>query len=122
MEEHFEAEREISGSLKEFMLYFVGLGRGPHLRVKLDDLLEEMPHEKDDVVSDLEYLEEEGYVGTFSDSIYPTEVKGFNEILREAGFEELNETHYAVSEKGLEHVECLGLDSYEESLRYVFNQ
>lgn len=98
------------------MLYFVGLG-GPE--VSLEELLEKMPHSDNDITRDLERLEQEGYIRASADGIYPVETEGFNNILQDTEYDQIDDTAYSLDEKGQRYVRQAEIQKIEESLRQV---
>lgn len=120
VEEYSWSESDLSGSVREYMIYFTGLGEGRSLSVDLEELLEKLPYRESEVMDDLGRLEDTGYIESNHSGIYPLETKGFDERLEETVFESVEETSYRLGEKGLEFLSEAGLKDYEESLREIF--
>jgi hypothetical protein len=118
--ERFLGHSEMSGTLGEYMMYFVGLGEGESLEVDTSVLSEELPYEPEDVLDDLDRLEEEDYIESVYDSIHPDAVEGFNEIMDRTEFRELDPSSYRLGGKSREFIEKTDIDRIEESLKYVF--
>lgn len=97
-------------------MYFVGLGEPD---VSLEELLEKMPHAEDDIARDLEKLEEEGYVQASTDRIHPVEKDGFNDILQDTEYDQIDETAYSLDERGKSYVSRAEIQKIEDSLRKV---
>lgn len=111
---------ELSGSVREYMIYFTGMGDGESRDVGLGDLLEELPYRDSDVMDDLERLEELGYLESSDSGIYPVETQGFDKKLEDTVFDPVDESFYRLDDRGFEFVQEAGLNDYEESLRSIF--
>lgn len=108
-------------SIREYMMYFLGMGTGDSRSVGLGELLDEMPYNEERVTEDLSVLEENDYVQTDEEEIYPVEVEGFNQILEETGQDKLGETIYRFDEAAFDYIESTDLYLAEQSLKYVFS-
>ena len=108
-------------SIREYMMYFLGMGTGDSRSVGLGELLDEMPYSEKRVMKDLSVLEENDYVQTDEEEIYPVEVEGFNQILEETGQDKLGETIYRFDEAAFDYIESTDLYLAEQSLKYVFS-
>ena len=108
-------------SVREYMMYFLGMGIGDSRSVGLGELLDEMPYSEERVTEDLSVLEENDYVQTDEEEIYPVEVEGFNQILEETEQDKLRETVYRFDEAAFDYLESTDLYLAEQSLEYVFS-
>lgn len=116
----FERFPEVSGTVREYMMYFIGLGKGEDKEVEIGELTENVPYSQNSVIEDLETLEERGYISTRDEEIYPEKVSGFNDILENTEMSEVSPTSYRVEQKGFDYISDLELMGIEESLQHVF--
>ena len=122
----FERYESKDFSVKEYMMYFIGLGEGEKKSLGVGELVEKVPRNSQDVTDELEELEADGYLESNEQDTYITESKGFNDILEDTGFEtiemeEVNEGKYfQLSDKGREYVESRDLEKLRPSIRYAF--
>ncbi|MFB6116667.1 MAG: hypothetical protein ABEK10_04105 [Candidatus Nanosalina sp.] len=116
----FSEDSDLEGSVREYMLYFTGMGEGESRNVELNALLEELPYSSSEIINDLESLEDHGYVQSSHSEIYPLGTDGFESRLEETVFSSVDESFYRLDDRGLEFLRETGLRDYEESLRRIF--
>jgi len=128
MTNRFSLERYESEdfSVKEYMMYFIGLGEGEERSLGVGELVEKVPRNSQEVIEELEKLESDGYLESNEKGSYVTESKGFNEILEGTRLEaiedsEVNESKYFwLGHKGLEYVSTRDLDELRPNIQYAF--
>lgn len=108
-------------SVREYMMYFLGIGVGNSRGVGLGELLNELPYQEERVIEDLQTLEGNNYIQSDREGIYPVDTEGFNQILEETEQDSLAETIYMFDEAAFDYIESTDLYLAEESLEYVFS-
>ena len=119
----------LESSTREFMIYFMGLGNSENHETSAYDLVIEMPYSEDEILRDIDILEKEGYLKTNhslpvnpeNQILYPEKTKGFNDVLSNTDFGEIDEKPVKITSKAEEYIQRTNLDSLETSIKQVFN-
>jgi|APHM01.1.fsa_nt_gi hypothetical protein len=122
-------DHELDGSLREYMLYFVGLDEDASepqdLELAASRLLKEVPYSCSRVKEDLERLEDGGYINldnleSLDSDIHPVETDGFDDILEDTVYSPVETTTVSLEDRGIQYVEETDLFYLQDSLGDTF--